>query len=154
MNEHHHIARPPSNLNVVGQRFFNGLQIGSLRGNLGWRRPVRCIVKRVYVTRFIPLFFTVQPATHLLRPVPPASIVDGAPSRPCLLASATSCTMSHDVNCSVTGRLQPQPTGAVSQVNEKRKQGGGQREGGHVQAQTPMQGRVHSTYLIGIVGSS
>jgi len=44
-----------------------------MRENPGCRRPARCVVKRVYVTHFTSLFFTLQPATYLLRPGLPAT---------------------------------------------------------------------------------
>jgi hypothetical protein len=44
-----------------------------MRGNPRCRRPARCVVKRVYATHFTSLFFTLQPATHLLRPSLPAA---------------------------------------------------------------------------------
>ncbi|KIJ92937.1 hypothetical protein K443DRAFT_684894, partial [Laccaria amethystina LaAM-08-1] len=37
---------------------------------------------------------------------------------------------------------------------ETGEQNGGQRGGGRVRAQTPTRGRVHHTYLVGVVGSS
>jgi len=45
----------------------------SMRGKPGCRRPARCIMKWVCTIHFTSLFFTLRPATHLLRPGLPAT---------------------------------------------------------------------------------
>jgi len=54
--------------------FSNG-SVGrrNTRGDPGYGRPARYVVKRVYATRFTSLFFVAQCATHPMRPGPPTT---------------------------------------------------------------------------------
>ena len=133
MDEHHHIVhRLPSKLEGCGLMFgfSNGLQMDSMRGNPGWGRPARCVIKQAYTTCFTSLFFTVQPATHLLRPgqhhrwcsimPPPLSahhIMHYIDQIDCHIMHDINCCVTHDFNHHTHGPPHPTLTAASHHFN-------------------------------------